>query len=33
MPTNTTDLDKRLWDAANDPRAISKQNRSIFDVA
>lgn len=33
MPANTTDLEKRLWNAANDPRAIPKQNRSIFDAS
>jgi hypothetical protein len=33
MSANTTDLEKRLWNAANDPRAIPKQNRSIFDAS
>ncbi len=33
MPANTTDIEKRLWDAADDLRASSKLNRSGFDVS
>jgi len=33
MPANTTEIEKRPWDAANDPRANSKLNRPIFDAS
>jgi type I restriction enzyme M protein len=33
MPANTTDLEKRLWDAADDLRANAKPSRSTFDAS
>jgi hypothetical protein len=32
MPADTVEIEKRLWDAADDLRAIPKLNRSIFDA-
>jgi len=31
MPANTTEIEKRLWDTANDLRANSKLDRPIVD--
>jgi hypothetical protein len=33
MPVNTNEIEKRLWDADDDLRAISKLNRSVFDAS
>ena len=33
MPANTTEIEKRLWDVADDLRTMSKLNRSVFDVS
>jgi type I restriction enzyme M protein len=32
MPANTTDLEKRLWDAADDLRANSKLKSSEYSM-
>ena len=32
MPANTTDIEKRLWDAADDLRANSKLKSSEYSI-